>query len=112
MLYDVLLPLLLLAPGVVPAIEAASNPFTQAVEFLKAGGPLAVAVIAGYWAWRKDGEKNDIVTQFTQERKEMHQQFVALMAAQTAASVEMRGAIAALKDAIERLVASDQRRGG
>lgn len=82
--------------------------FSDFVNLLKAGGPLALAVLAGWWGFRKDREKNDVQDRATVAAKASYDQMVTLVAAQTTALVKMEATIGALKDVIS---AQDRRRG-
>lgn len=79
----------------------------QLVDVLKAGGPLALAVLAGIWAVKKDREKNTVQEQAITAAKAAYDQMVTLVASQTAALVKMEATVAALKDVI---TAQDRRR--
>lgn len=87
------------------AVEApgGTDPFTAFTAFLKSTGPLGAAVLAGWWALRKDREKNELAAAYQQQMKAMFDQVVGLASTQAAATVKMEGTIGALKDAIVAL---------
>ncbi len=91
-----------LAGAAPPAAEVATitDPFTAFVAFIRGAGPVGLAVLAGYWAVKKDREKNEAATAYQAQLKAMYDQVVGLVAAQTAATAKMEGTILALKDAI------------
>lgn len=74
----------------------------DALELLRAGGPLAVAVLAGWWALRKDKEAKEARTAHEAAMQATFEQMVALTTAQTAAQVKLEGTIAVLKDLVMR----------
>lgn len=84
-----------------------TDPFTAFVTFLKSTGPLGAAVLAGWWALRKDREKNELAVAYQAQFKAMYDQVVEIVRTQTAATTKMEGTIAALKDAIVALKGND-----
>jgi hypothetical protein len=88
------------AAAVAPARELAADPFTSFANFLESTGPFGVAVLAGWWAWRKDREKSDLALAHNAQIREMYTQVVGIVGAQTAATTKMESAVSALKDAI------------
>lgn len=78
-------------------------PFMDAVNFLKAAGPTGLAVLAGWWGFRKDREKNEAQEKAAAAAKASYDQMVTLVGAQTAAMVKMESTIAALTSVIERM---------
>lgn len=91
------------------AVDAAgADLFTAFVTFLRSTGPLGAAVLAGWWALRKDREKNELAATYQAQMKEMYDQVVGLVSAQTAAMTKMEGTISALRDAIMALRSDDR----
>jgi hypothetical protein len=81
----------------------AASGFQDFVDLLKSGGPLSVAVLAGWFAYKKDQEKNDAVAAAQSQMKEMYEKVLTLATAQTAATTQMAGAVVALKEAVVAL---------
>jgi outer membrane protein TolC len=79
------------------------TPFTVAVEYLKAAGPLGLAVVAGWWGLKKDREKNEATEKALAAAKAAYDQMVTLVAAQTGAMTKTEAALSALKDVISTL---------
>jgi hypothetical protein len=78
-------------------------PFMDFVIFLKTAGPTGLAVLAGWWGFRKDREKNEVQEKATAAAKASYDQMVTLVGAQTAAMVKMEATIAALTSVIQRM---------
>lgn len=104
-----LLPLVVATAATTGEVAEGSIPglVGEMVALLKAGGPLALAVLAGIWAVKKDREKEAVQAQAAVAAKSVYEQMVTLVAAQTMALVKMEATIGALKDVIS---AQDRRR--
>jgi len=86
-----------------PAPDSLVGIFTGFVEFLKATGPLGVAVIAGWVAYKKDKEKNEAVAAASAQMREMYEKVLGIASAQAQATTQMSTAITALKEAVNAL---------
>ena len=67
-------------------------------EFLQRSGPLAIAVLCGYWAWKKDGEAKELREAHEKAMKATFDSLVALTSSQTTAVTKMEASVDAVKD--------------
>ncbi len=101
-----LLPAAAVAPptGGATAVEPSSplgfGPIQGVVDLLKAGGPLAAAVLMGWFALRKDREKSQVIEASNAQFRTIHDQMVGIIQTQTAAMVKLEVTVSALKDVI------------
>lgn len=85
------------------ASAGAASPFQSFVDLLKAGGPLAAAVLMGWFALKKDKEKDEAVKAANAQFSEIHDQMVGLVTQQTAAMVKLESTVGALSGVIASL---------
>jgi hypothetical protein len=84
-------------------VGALAGPLKEVVDFLRAGGPLAVAVLAGYWALKKDSEARRAREAHEAAMKANFEQMVAVATAQATAQTKLETTIGILKDLIVSL---------
>ena len=68
------------------------------LDFLKAGGPLSLAILCGYWAWKKDREAKAIRDEHDTATRAAYEQLVAITNAQTAAMTKLQSTIDVLRE--------------
>ncbi len=88
------------ASAVEPLSPLGFSPFQGVVDLLKAGGPLAAAVLMGWFALRKDREKSQVIEASNAQFRAIHDQMVGIIQTQTAAMVKLEVTVSALKDVI------------
>ena len=80
------------------AAPAFGDQLQWAVDFLKTGGPLAIAVLSGLWAYRKDREAKCTRDEHDAAMRANYEQLVAITNSQTAALTKLQETIAVLRD--------------
>lgn len=74
--------------------------FGGLLAFVKAGGPLSLAILAAWWGYRKDLALTKAHEEQAARDRETFAQITALVGASTTAAVKLEAAVVALKDAI------------
>ena len=71
---------------------------TWLADFLSKSGPVALAILTGYWAFKKDREAHDLRDQHEAAMAAAFKQILDLTTAQTLAVAKMESAVDAVKD--------------